>query len=78
MLFNLGAGDGGMTEFCNRYADSFHTWWDSLGDAKLTPETAQKLAEGVTLEADEKSLNTLSSERNAMIVGMLKATQKYR
>ncbi len=25
MLFNLGAGEGGMEEFCDRYTDSFHT-----------------------------------------------------
>ncbi len=31
MLFNLGAGEGGMSAFCERYADSFHRWWDDLG-----------------------------------------------
>ena len=35
MLFNLGAGEGGMEAFCDRYAASFHRWWDDLGEPRL-------------------------------------------
>jgi len=78
MLFNLGAGAGGMEEFCNRYADSFHTWWDSLGDAKLTPEVSKVLSEGLAKEVGEKTLEELAADRNKMLTAMIKATQKYR
>ena len=47
MLFNLGAGEGGMLEFCNRYAPSFHRWWDDLGDVEISPGVAKALADGV-------------------------------
>src|SRR4051812_30176088 len=32
LLFHLGGGPGGLAEFCERYADSFHRWWDDLGE----------------------------------------------
>jgi len=31
----MDAPDGGMEEFCRRYADSFQRWWDDLGDAPI-------------------------------------------
>ena len=31
MLFHLGAGPGGISSFCERYAASFNRWWDDLG-----------------------------------------------
>lgn len=78
MLFNLGAGEGGMREFCNRYADSFHRWWDDLGDIEISPATADQLAQGVAAEAGDKSLEQLWAERDAMIVGMLQKTMPLR
>lgn len=78
MLFHLGAGEGGLQEFCNRYGDSFHRWWDDLGDAKLTPELAEKLMQGAEAEGAGQSVEKLSSRRDALITGMLKATRMVR
>lgn len=78
MLFHLGAGAGGLQEFCNRYGDSFHRWWDDLGDAKLTPELANKLMQGVEQEGQGKDVSDLASKRDALIVGMLQATKLLR
>ena len=36
MLFHLGAGEGGLAAFMERYADSFETWWRDLGSPALT------------------------------------------
>ena len=44
MLFHLGAGPGGLEEFCNRYTDSFHRWWDDLGDCRLNHALSSQLA----------------------------------
>ncbi len=78
MLFHLGAGAGGLLEFCNRYRDSFHRWWDDLGDVQLTPELAQALLAGV--EAESHGLNVSESvrQRDALIVNMLQATKDMR
>ncbi len=78
MLFNLAAGPGGLGEFCNRYGDSFHRWWDDLGSPRLTPELAGKLADGVSEATHGRDLKSVSSSRDAMIVAMLKGTRDLR
>ena len=78
MLFHLGAGAGGLQEFCNRYRDSFHRWWDDLGDTVLTPELADELAAGVKDEACGEDIQTAASQRDAMIVAMLASTKSIR
>ena len=78
MLFHLGAGEGGLQEFCNRYGDSFHRWWDDLGDAQLDMATAMSLMQGVQEEAAGANLDKMSAQRDAMIAGMLAATKQLR
>ncbi len=78
MLFHLGAGAGGLREFCNRYRDSFHRWWDDLGDVELTPELAQKLFAGVAAESRGISIAQTAMQRDALIVRMLQATIDIR
>ena len=78
MLFHLGAGPGGMQEFCNRYRESFHRWWCDLGEVELDEGLAQKLAEGVAAEARGKSVESASEERDALIVSILKASAMLR
>ena len=78
MLFHLGAGPGGMQEFCNRYAPSFTRWWDSLGDVVLDDRLAAQLAEGVDAEAGEDTVTEAAAKRDALIVAMLKSTRELR
>ena len=76
MLFHLGAGAGGMQSFCERYADSFHRWWDDLGDVSITPETIEMLSSGIQQEARGKDVQTQSAERDALIVEFLAGRSK--
>lgn len=78
MLFHLGAGEGGLGEFCNRYTDSFHRWWEDLGDVKLDSKLADELMKGVEEEGKGQGVQELSTQRDALIVGMLKATMPLR
>ena len=73
MLFSLGSGGQGMDMFCERYRDSFHTWWDSLGQPTLTPEVGQALAQGVKAEEAGRGFRALAAERDAKIVAALQA-----
>jgi 3-hydroxybutyryl-CoA dehydrogenase len=75
MLFHLGGGPGGLASFCERYADSFHRWWDDLGTPHLDPETAAKLIEGVAEEANGASLAELAGKRDTLISAILQATR---
>ena len=72
MLFHLGAGPGGMREFCNRYTDSFHRWWDDLDEVRLDEDLAQSLHDGVTQEAGGRSTESVAADRDALIVEFLR------
>ncbi len=78
MLFHLGAGEGGLSSFCERYTDSFNRWWDSLGDLRLNPEIAEKLCQGVNAEAAGQDVGQLSAERDELISSMLSSTISIR
>jgi len=78
MLFLLGAGEGGLAEFCERYSDSFNHWWDDLGELHLDSDTAALLVDGVTREAADATHSELSTQRDAMIAAMQIAVRKYR
>ena len=78
MLFNLGAGAGGMAEFCNRYADSFHRWWDDLGTPRLDADIGETLARGLNDEAKGRSVSEIADQRDALIVAHLKAVKDLR
>lgn len=78
LLFHLGAGPGGMAEFCNRYTDSFNTWWDDLGTPYLDQEGADLLIAGVEQEAASATTDELSKHRDELIIAMLQATHALR
>lgn len=76
-LFHLGAGRGGLAEFCNRYQDSFHRWWDDLDEVRLNPDLIGRLAKGVQEEVGPDTIKG-SAERDSLITAMLQATQGLR
>ncbi|VVO44829.1 3-hydroxyacyl-CoA dehydrogenase NAD-binding domain-containing protein [Pseudomonas fluorescens] len=78
MLFNLGGGPGGLESFCEKYTESFHRWWDDLGNPRLDAETAALLVEGVNEESQGSSQADLSNARDALITAMLKTTASLR
>ena len=67
MLFHLGAGEGGMRAFCERYTDSFHRWWQDLGNVEITEDTIRMLAEGLDRASAGQDVQALSSQRDALI-----------
>lgn len=78
MLFHLGAGEGGLAAFCERYTDSFNRWWDDLGVLHLDPAIAETLVAGVTEEANGQSPADLSARRDALIASIQKAMAPLR
>ena len=78
MLFHLGAGDGGLKEFCERYSVSFNRWWDDLGELHLNPAIAEQLVAGVEQETKGASGTELSAQRDAMLAAILQATGNLR
>ncbi len=78
MLFHLGAGEGGLAAFCERYTDSFNRWWDDLGVLHLDPALSETLVAGVQQEAKGKSTADLSAQRDALIAGIQQAMAPLR
>ncbi len=78
MLFHLGAGPGGMRDFCERYSDSFNTWWDDLGSPHLDASAAALLVSGVEAAAGSATTDELAQQRDELIVAMLQAVRPIR
>lgn len=80
MLFSLASGGPsgaqGMDMFCERYRESFHRWWESLGAPELTPEVGAVLADGISQEEAGRDFPTLVASRDAKLVAVLKTLQE--
>ena len=78
MLFNLGAGEGGLRAFCDHFTDTFNGWWDDLGQVHLNDDIAQTIIDGVDKAAKGQTPAQLSAKRDALILAMQKATTELR
>jgi carnitine 3-dehydrogenase len=73
-LFHLGA-DGGLEEFCEHYADSFHRWWDDLGSPRLDEATVARLVAGL---GEAGPYDELAARRTALVTAVVAATHPAR
>lgn len=73
LLLNLGGGVGGLRAYCEQFRDSYHEWWDDLGQPKLTQETIDLLVAGLTEEIDGRGYDDLRRERDEKLVAVLRA-----
>lgn len=78
MLFHLGAGEGGLTSFTERYTESFNRWFDDLGTVHLDPEVAATLVAGIADATGEQTTAELSAQRDALLAAILAATADKR
>jgi carnitine 3-dehydrogenase len=74
LLFHLGAGQGGLAAFCERYSDSFYRWWDDLGQPHLDPATSGRLVDGLGSISDAHTVDDLSTRRDAVLTAVVAAT----
>jgi carnitine 3-dehydrogenase len=73
LLLNLGGGEGGLRAYCEQFRESYHLWWEDLGNPKLTDETIDKLVKGLHEEIDGRDYLDLRRERDAKLVAVLRA-----
>jgi len=74
MLFHLGAGEGGLTSFTER----FNRWFEDLGELHLDPEVAAQLVAGIAEAASEQTTAELSHQRDALLAPILQVTAGKR
>jgi 3-hydroxyacyl-CoA dehydrogenase len=78
MLFHLGGGEGGIQHFMEHLAGPMASWWKDLGTlTELNPQTKQTIIEGVTREADGRSVDQLAQVRDEVLLGLLQLRAKY-
>jgi 3-hydroxyacyl-CoA dehydrogenase len=75
LLYHLGGGPGGIDHWFDQFTGPITAWWKALGDPQITPEMRAKITAGVLAEAGGRSLEELSAERDAALMGLLKVRQ---
>ncbi|MER6975640.1 3-hydroxyacyl-CoA dehydrogenase NAD-binding domain-containing protein [Streptomyces carpinensis] len=73
LLFHLGAGEGGLEAFCDRYSESFHRWWDDLGAPRLDASTVERLVLGLAQAKGNAPVEDLAEQRDALIRSFIAA-----
>src|SRR4051812_32796868 len=71
LIFHLAGGDGGMAHFLAQLGPPLESWWDDLGNPRLTAEIGQALTAGVMAEAEGRDITTLAAERDRFLVDLL-------
>jgi 3-hydroxyacyl-CoA dehydrogenase len=72
LLYHLGGGPGGIDHWFDQFTGPITAWWNVLGNPQITPELRAKVTAGVMAEADGRSLEELSAERDEALMGLLK------
>jgi 3-hydroxyacyl-CoA dehydrogenase len=71
LIYHLGGGPGGIRHFLEHFTGLMTACWADLGSSELGPELQKKIVDGVLEEVDGRSLDALSQERDALILGLL-------
>ena len=71
LTFHLAGGTGGMTHFLDQLGPPLESWWDDLGNPRLTSEIGQTLTAGVMAEAEGRDIAVLTAERDRFLVDLL-------
>lgn len=71
LTFHLGGGPGGLEHFLQHLAGPFSKLFENLGTPTLTPELRAKLIAGVNAATHGQSLESLSAERDRLLVQLL-------
>jgi 3-hydroxyacyl-CoA dehydrogenase len=76
LLFHLGGGQGGIEHFFDQFTGPMTAWWKVLGNPQITPELRKTVTTGVLKEAGSRSLDALASQRDEMLLGLIKLRGK--
>ncbi len=73
LTFHMAGGEGGMKHFMDHIGPAIQGWMDDLGKPTLTPQTQQKIIDGVAEEAAGRSMAELQRWRDRKLIDILKA-----
>ncbi|MGC4111601.1 MAG: 3-hydroxyacyl-CoA dehydrogenase NAD-binding domain-containing protein [Nocardioides sp.] len=73
-VFNLGGGEQGLAYYLAHFAESYHGWWDDLGDPRFDDATVARLVEGVRDVVGDTPYDELTARRDAVLTEVIAAT----
>jgi carnitine 3-dehydrogenase len=71
LVFHLGGGEGGMRHFMDHLSGPFASWWEDLGEPRLTEAVKEAIVRGVEEEAAGRPVAELARERDRILAGLL-------
>jgi 3-hydroxyacyl-CoA dehydrogenase len=77
LLNHLGGGQGGIEHFFDQFTAPLTAWWKVLGSVELTPEVRQKLIDGLHAEVGSRTVDEMSAQRDAILLGLLELRAKF-
>src|SRR6202451_1920076 len=77
LLFHLAGGEGGIQHFMEHLSGPVAAWWKDLGTiTEFSPEVKQTIVDGVSKEANGRSIAELERERDSMLLELLRTRSK--
>ena len=73
LQWHLGGGAGGIKHFMEHLMDPLAGMMKVLGTPNITPELKQKVVDGATREAGNRSVDELAQEENEVIIELLRS-----
>jgi carnitine 3-dehydrogenase len=73
-VFNLGGGEQGLAYYLAQFTDSYHAWWDDLGDPRFDQATIDRLVAGLQAVVGDASYAELTARRDEVLIQVVAAT----
>lgn len=71
LTFHLAGGAGGIGHFLDQFADPIESWWQDLGQPRLTAAVKEEIVSGVQAEAAGRDIDELAGDRDRLLVEIL-------
>lgn len=73
-VFNLGGGEQGLAYYLAHFAESYHGWWDDLGDPRFDQATIDRLVKGVAEVVGDTPYAELTARRDEVLTEVVAVT----
>ena len=77
LTYHLAGGDAGMRDFLKQFGPTLKLPWTRLQAPELSEELACRMAEGVSRQADGKSVKELERLRDECLVAIMQALKRF-
>jgi carnitine 3-dehydrogenase len=74
LTFHLAGGEGGMPHFMSHIGPAVQDWMDDLGEPRLTADVQKTIVDGVTEEANGRTIPELQKWRDRKLIEILKVS----